>query len=200
MSESVLSAAAFARHVNTEGGASRSFGTLQPASAPGVMVSHAGSEKVSSAPLTEYEAKKYMHEHEVQAVGGHDYHGAWTHQGKVYQDVSRKYESLPEARKAGEANKQIAGYDLGGTDVRRPEGGNVYFGRSLPGEESSEEWKQTATGTGVGERLSPKPTSQERVEQMAVNRGATRRNRAGKQVPVTINEVLDTIAAGRRKK
>jgi hypothetical protein len=31
------------------------------------------------------------------------------------------------------AGKQIAGYDLGGTDKARPEGGEIFFDRRLPG-------------------------------------------------------------------
>ena len=193
MSES-LSASQFADKVNTEGGASRNFQTFKPAEAPGVMVSKPGAELITEAPLKAEQAKSFRKEHEVGTTGK-EYHGAWNSGGKIFQDVSTKEPDLPSARSAGVKNKQIAGYDLGGTDTRRPEGGEVFFGRSVPGIESNPEFKETPTATSQQERMSPKPKAQEFAEQSHISRGATNK---GKKI--SINEVYAKTAKNRRNR
>lgn len=187
----VLSSAEFAKLAN-EGGASRNFQTLMPAEGPGIMVSKPGAEKITEAPLTTEQAKSFLKAHEVQATG-HDYQGAWKSGSKIFQDVSRKHPNLESARRAGERDKQIAGYDLGGTDTRRPEGGNVYFSRQLKGIESDPEFRSSATETSAAERMEPKPKAMEFVEQSHISRGARLRGK-----PVSINEVYAKIAKNRR--
>lgn len=187
----VLSNQEFAKLAN-EGGASRNFQTLEPAKGPGIMVSKPGAEKITDAPMTADQAKSFLKEHEVQSTA-HDYQGAWKSGGKIFHDVSRKFETLSEARVAGEKHKQIAGYDLGGTDVRRPEGGNVYFSRQLKGVESNPEFKASATETSAAERMEPKPKAMEFAEQSHISRGARYRGK-----PISINEVYAKIAKNRR--
>ena len=143
----VLSNAEFAKLAN-EGGASRNFQTFEPAKGPGVMVSKPGAEKITDAPLTPEQAKSFRKQHEVQATS-YDYQGAWKSGNKIFQDVSRKHPDLESARVAGERDEQIAGYDLGGTDIRRPEGGNVYFSRQLKGIESNPEFRSSKTETSA---------------------------------------------------
>lgn len=187
----VLSNAEFAKLAN-EGGASRNFQTLEPAEGPGVMVSKPGAERITPAPLTSDQAKSFMKQHEVQATG-HEYQGAWKSGGKIFQDVSRKHSDFESARIAGERDKQIAGYDLGGTDVRRPEGGNVYFSRQLKGIESDPEFRGSAKETSASERMEPKPKAMEFVEQSHISRAARLRGK-----PISINEVYAKIAKNRR--
>jgi hypothetical protein len=202
MSQEHLSHSEFADVVNKEGGASRNFQTSAPAKGPGVMVSIPGAEKITNAPLTADQAKSFRRDHDAMATGS-DYHGAWKSGDKVFQDVSRKHTDLDSARKAGERDKQIAGYDLGGTDERRPEGGEVFFGRHVPGIESNEEFKGGKNKTSQQERMSPKPSSrsQEFAEQSHISRGATVGKRGGKGTKkISINEVYATIAKNRRNR
>ena len=151
-----LSAEAFAHVVNKEGGASHNIKTAKPAEGPGVMVSVPGAEKVTDAPLTSTQAQDFRNQH-ATAASNDEYHGAWKSGEKIFQDISRKEPNLDAARKSGTAGKQIAGYDLGGTDKRRPKGGNVYFDRHVSGVETDPEWKPTSESTSVQERMSPKP-------------------------------------------
>ena len=193
----------FARLAN-EGGASRSFKTGEPAVGPGVMVSVPGAEKITDAPTTPKEVAEFHAEHASKA-GGEHYQGAWRSDGKIFHDVSVKQPTVEASRTAGVLGKQISGYDLGGTDTRRPEGGLIYYGRELPGVESEQSWKVGEHATGVGERLSPKATKEEKTSLANVNRSAKRMTKrgkkvTGKQVPVTINEVLSTIAKNRRNR
>lgn len=189
----VLSNAEFAKLAN-EGGASRNFQTFEPAKGPGVMVSKPGAEKITNAPLTPEQAKSFRKQHEVQATS-YDYQGAWKSGNKIFQDVSRKHPDLESARVAGERDEQIAGYDLGGTDIRRPEGGNVYFNRKLKGIESDIEFIKHARATTAAERMEPKPKSMEFVEQSHISRGARLKGK-----PISINEVYAKIAKNRRKR
>jgi hypothetical protein len=189
-----LSAKAFANVVNTEGGASHSLKTSKPAKGPGVMVSVPGAEKITNAPLTGEQAQSFRNEHAPEAAIN-QYHGAWNEGGKIFQDISLKHTNLDAARKAGTEGKQIAGYDLGGTDARRPEGGNIYFDRRVPGVESSNDFKEKNNETAEYERMSPKPKSKEFVDQMHISRGATNK---GKKI--SVNEVYATIAKNRRNR
>jgi hypothetical protein len=189
----VLSSAEFAALAN-EGGASRNFQTLRPPTSPGIMVSKSGSERITPAPLTADQAKSFRKDNEVQATP-REYQGAWKSGGKMFQDVSRKFETLNEARAAGEKHKQIAGYDLGGTDTRRSEGGNIYFSRNLPGIESDPEFRSSATETSAAERMEPKPKAMEFAEQSHISRGAKLKGK-----PVSINEVYAKIAKNRRNR
>lgn len=193
----------FARLAN-EGGASRQFATGEPAVGPGVMVSVPGAEKITEAPTSPKEVAEFHAEHKSTA-GPEHYQGAWRSDGKIFHDVSIKQPTIEASRHAGVLGKQISGYDLGGTDERRPEGGLIYYGRNLPGIESEESWKQGEHSTGVGERISPKATKEEKVDLANVNRSATRMKKrgkrvTGKQTSVTINEVLSTIAKNRRNR
>lgn len=187
-----LSSEAFAHVVNAEGGASHNIKTSAPAEGPGVMVSVPNAEKITKAPLTADQAQSFREEHAPNA-GSNEYHGAWKSGNKIFQDISRKEPTLDAARKAGESGKQIAGYDLGGTDKARPEGGEIFFDRRLPGTDSDPKWNSTSESTSVAERLSPKPTKQDRKDLAGTNRGATNK---GKKI--TINEVLGTISKNRR--
>ena len=189
-----LSAEAFAQVVNKEGGASHNIKTAKPAEGPGVMVSVPGAEKVTSAPITSNQVKDFRNEH-ANAASNDEYHGAWKSGDKIFQDISRKEPNLDTARKAGSAGKQIAGYDLGGTDARRPEGGEVFFDRRVPGIESNKEFKGSSTETSQAERMSPKPKAQEFAEQSHISRGATNK---GKKI--SVNEVYATIAKNRRNR
>jgi len=181
------------------GGASRSFKTSETPKGPGVMVSIPGAEKITNAPYTAEQAKSFKEEHAAKAKDD-DYQGAWNVKGKIFADISKKHTTLPSARKAGVENKQIAGYDLGGTDVKRPQGGNVYFGRKVPGVESNPEFVASAHRTAEYERMESKPKAQDFAEQSHISRGATRMNRLGNTVPVSINEVYSTIAKNRRNR
>jgi len=189
-----LSAKAFAQVVNTEGGASHNIKTAKPAEGPGVMVSVPGAEKVTNAPLTSTQAQDFRNEHANNASND-EYHGAWKSGEKIFQDISRKEPNLNSARKAGSEGKQIAGYDLGGTDKRRPSGGNVYFDRHVSGVETDPEWKPTSESTSVQERMSPKPRKIEFADQIHISRGATNK---GKKI--SINEVYAKIAKNRRNR
>ena len=158
-----LSHEQFAQQVNEHGGASRNFQTLSASEGPGIMVSHPNKEAISNLPLTGDQSRKFFKEHEVGATG-HDYHGAWVSGGKVFQDVSRKQPTLDDARRAGSKNKQIAGYDLGaknsrtlGADLMRPEGGEIFFDRHVPGVDKSPDWTGTPHTSSIPERMSPKP-------------------------------------------
>lgn len=198
-----LSHEEFARLAN-EGGASRNLKTGEPAVGPGVMVSVPGAEKITKAPTTPEEVASFHAEHSSSA-GSEHYQGAWRSGGSIFHDVSKKEPTIEESRKSGVLGKQIAGYDLGGTDTRRPEGGNIYYGRNVPGIESEESWKTGEHFTGVGERISPKGTKEEKLDLANVNRSATRMTKrgkkvTGKKVPVTVNEVLSTIAKNRRNR
>ena len=190
----MLSNAEFANKVNTEGGASRNFQTFEEAKPHGIMVSIPGAERITDAPLKPEEASRFRKDYDVQATGS-DYQGAWKSGNKVFQDVSRKHETLDSARKAGVRDKQIAGYDLGGTDIRRPEGGEVFFGRKVPGIETNPEFKENTYQTSQAERMSPKPKAQEFAEQAQLSRGATNKGK-----PISINEVYATIAKNRRNR
>lgn len=190
----VISHEQFAQQVNTEGGSSRNMATGAPAQGPGVMVSKAGSEQVTDAPLTSDQAKRYKRDHVVHTTG-QDYHGAWHEDGKIYQDVSTKQPNLDAARKSGEAANQIAGYDLGGTDKSRPEGGTIYFDRRMPGTDADPKFHQTSESTSEYEKMSPTPSPEDREKYKGVNRGATYRGK-----PITINEVMGTISENRRKR
>ena len=198
MSKKVISHTEFANMVNKGQGASRSFKTKEKVTGPGIMVSDAGTEQKSAPPLTPAQAADY-YQKGVHLADSSSAHGGWKESGAVYQDRSRKYSTVESARKAGESNNQIAGYDLGGTDSSRLEGGNIFFDRRLPGIESDPDWKSTPTGTGKGERLSPKPKKGDRKDLAHVNRGAKRMLKNKKQVPVTLNEVLGKISSNRRK-
>jgi hypothetical protein len=189
-----LSAKAFAQVVNNDGGASHNIKTAKPAEGPGVMVSVPGAEKVTNAPLTSTQAQDIRNEHASNASND-EYHGAWKSGEKIFQDISRKEPNLNSARKAGSAGKQIAGYDLGGTDKRRPSGGNVYFDRHVSGVETDPEWKPTSESTSVQERMSPKPRKIEFADQVHISRGATNK---GKKI--SINEVYAKIAKNRRNR
>lgn len=189
-----LSAEAFAHVVNKEGGASHNIKTAKPAEGPGVMVSVPGAEKVTDAPLTSTQAQDFRTKHS-NAASSDEYHGAWKSGEKIFQDISRKEPTLDAARKSGTAGKQIAGYDLGGTDARRPEGGNVYFDRHVSGVETDPEWKPTLESTSVQERMSPKPRKIEFADQVHISRGATNK---GKKI--SINEVYAKIAKNRRNR
>lgn len=191
-----LSHEEFARLAN-EGGASRSFHTGDAPVGPGVMVSIPGSEKITKAPTTPAEVAAYHTAHVMHAGGDH-YQGAWLDKGQIYHDVSKKQPTVGESRKAGFYGKQISGYDLGGTDTSRPEGGLIYYGRNLPGVESEKDWKQGEHSTGIGERLNPRATKEEKQDLANVNRSSRRMTKTGKQVPVTLNEVLSKIAKNRR--
>ena len=189
-----LSAEAFAHVVNAEGGASHNIKTAKPAEGPGVMVSVPGAEKVTNAPITAGQVQDFRNEHS-NAASNDEYHGAWKSGEKIFQDISRKEPTLAAARKAGSAGKQIAGYDLGKTDERRPEGGEIFFDRSVPGRETNPEWKSTSKATSTQERMQPKPKAQEFAEQSHVSRSATNK---GKKI--SINEVYATIAKNRRNR
>lgn len=189
-----LSAKAFADIVNAEGGASHNIRTSAPAEGPGVMVSVPGAEKITNAPLTGEQAQSFREEH-APVAGPNDYHGAWKSGDKIFQDISKKEPTLDAARKAGKAGKQIAGYDLGGTDKARPEGGEIYFDRDMPGTDSDPAWNPTSESTGIGERLAPKPKRGDRKKYAGTNRNATYKGK-----PITINEVMGTIAKNRRNR
>jgi hypothetical protein len=191
---SSLSANAFANVVNAEGGASQNLKTATPATGPGVMVSVPGAEKITNAPLTGEQAQSFRNEHAPKAAIN-QYHGAWKENGKIFQDISIKHTNLDEARKAGTKGKQIAGYDLGGTDARRSEGGNIYFDRRVPGIESNKEFQEKNNETAEYERMSPKPKAQEFAEQAHISRGATNK---GKKI--SVNEVYAKIAKNRRNR
>ena len=203
----MISDVEFARLVNDPNikGASRTFRGKKSVKGPGVMVSEEGAQEKSAPPLTPTQAKTYYEKHKPSAIDSES-HGGWKQGGVVFQDKSRKYESLEEARAAGTSNRQIAGWDLGkgdkehGVDILRPEGGNVYFDRDMPGVNPDWRWRQTSHTTSEAERLAPKPGKNDRVDLAHVNRGATRKNKKGKIVPVTLNEVLATIAKNRRSR
>ena len=199
MSEA-LSNQQFADKVNAEGGASRSFSTFKPAESPGVMVSIPGAERITDAPMTSDQASRFRKDYDAQATGK-DYQGAWKSGNKVFHDMSRKHTDLDSARKAGEKGKQIAGYDLGKTDIRRPEGGDIYFSRSVPGVESNPEFQKSAVATSQAERMSIKPKAQEFAEQSHISRGATIGKRSNKGTrAISINEVYAKIAKNRRNR
>lgn len=193
-----LSHEEFARLAN-EGGASRSFVTGEPAVGPGVMVSVPGAEKITKAPTSAKEVSEFHTQHSLGA-GEQHYQGAWRSGDKIFHDVSKKEPTLEKARKSGVLGKQIAGYDLGGTDVRRPEGGNIYFGREVPGIQAEKEWQQSKEATSLGERLEPRASKSDKLDLAHVNRASTRMTKRGKQVPVSINEVLSKIAKNRRNR
>jgi hypothetical protein len=194
----------FAKKVNEESGASRTFRGKKEVMGPGVMVAKEGAEEKSAPPLTPGQAKQYYDKHSPGA-DVKDAHGGWKQGGIVFQDSSRKYESLDEARDAGRVNRQIAGWDLGkgveehGVDILHPEGGNVYFAREMPGDNADWKWRQTSKTTSEYEKLAPKPKRGDREDLAHVNRGATRRTKTGKTVPVTLNEVMATISKNRRR-
>ncbi len=189
----MLSNEQFAKLAN-QGGASRSFKTGQAPEGPGVMVSIPGAEKVTDAPYTAEQAQSFKTEYSTKAPID-AYQGAWKTGKKMFADISVKQRTLPDARKAGLEDKQIAGYDLGGTDVRRSQGGNVYFGRKVPGVESNPEFIASAHRTAEYERMEPKPKAQEFAEQSHISRGATNK---GKKI--SVNEVYATIAKNRRNR
>lgn len=189
----MLSNEQFANLAN-QGGASRSFKTGKSPEGPGVMVSIPGAEKISDAPYTAEQASSFKKEYASKATG-EAYQGAWKTGGKVFADISVKHRTLPEARKAGVENSQIAGYDLGGTDKRRMGGGNIYFGRKVSGVESNPEFVASAHATSEVERMEPKPKAQEFAEQSHISRGATNK---GKKI--SVNEVYATIAKNRRNR
>jgi len=203
----MISHSEFADLVNDPnvGGASRTFRGKEKVEGPGVMVSEEGAQERSAPPLTPEQAKEYFEKHEPSAEEP-EAHGGWKQGGVIFQDKSRKYETLGEARTAGTGNRQIAGWDLGkgqeehGVDYLHPEGGNVYFDRDVPGVNPDWRWRQTSHTTSEYERLAPKPKKNDRVDLAHVNRGATRRNKTGRTVPVTLNEVLATISKNRRKR
>lgn len=190
----VISNEQFAAQVNEHGGASRNMATGAEPKGPGVMVSHAGSEHITDAPLTADQAKRYKRDNSVKATD-HDYHGAWQEDGKVYQDLSRPHATLDKARHVGEKENQIAGYDLGGTDKSRPEGGTIYFDRRMPGTDANPKFKSSSESTSEYEKMSPTPSPEDREKYKDTNRGATYRGK-----PITINEVMGTISENRRKK
>jgi hypothetical protein len=187
----MLSNEQFANLAN-KGGASRSFKTGKAPEGPGVMVSIPSAEKVTDAPYTAEQAQGFKTEYAAKAPVD-AYQGAWKTGKKMFADISVKQRTLPDARKAGIENSQIAGYDLGGTDVRRPQGGNVYFGRKVPGVESNPEFVASAHRTAEYERMEPKPKAQEFAEQSQISRGSTYK---GKKI--SVNEVYSTIAKNRR--
>ena len=187
----MLSNKQFANLAN-QGGASRSFKTGKAPEGPGVMVSIPGAEKVTDAPYTAEQAQGFKTEYAAKAPVD-AYQGAWKTGKKMFADISVKQRTLPDARKAGIENSQIAGYDLGGTDVRRPQGGNVYFNRKVPGVESNPEFVASAHRTAEYERMEPKPKAQEFAEQSQISRGSTYK---GKKI--SVNEVYSTIAKNRR--
>ena len=189
----MLSNKQFANLAN-KGGASRSFKTGKAPEGPGVMVSIPGAEKVTDAPYTAEQAQGFKTEYAAKAPVD-AYQGAWKTGKKMFADISVKQRTLPDARKAGIENSQIAGYDLGGTDVRRPQGGNVYFGRKVPGVESNPEFVASAHRTAEYERMEPKPKAQEFAEQSQISRGSTYK---GKKI--SVNEVYATIAKNRRNR
>jgi hypothetical protein len=191
--EEMLSNEQFAELAN-KGGASRSFKTGESPKGPGVMVSIPGAERITKAPYSAEEAKSFKEEHAAKAKGD-VYQGAWKSGDKIFSDISEKHSTLPAARKAGVEQKQIAGYDLGGTDKRRMEGGDVYFGRKIPGVESNPEFVASAHATSQAERMSPKPKAMEFAEQAHISRGATYK---GKNI--SVNEVYSTIAKNRRNR
>ena len=190
---SALSDAQFAKHVN-KGGASRSFKTGKVPESPGVMVSIPGPERISSTPYTAKKAGEFKSLH-ANTVDSKAYQGGWKVGNKVFEDVSINQPNLDSARKAGEEGKQISGYDLGKTDLRRPEGGLVYFSRNVPGVESNSEFRSGPLKTSESERMSPKPNAQEFAEQSHISRGATNK---GKKI--SVNEVYSTIAKNRRNR
>ncbi len=189
----MLSNEQFAELAN-KGGVSRSFSTFEPPQGPGVMVSIPGKEKITDAPLTKEQVTNFRKKHEVFATKDM-YQGAWKSGKKIFQDVSKKHTTLPEARIAGVKNEQIAGYDLGGTDARRMGGGNIYFGRKVPGVESNPEFVASTHRTAEYERMEPKPKAQEFAEQAQISRGSTYK---GKKI--SVNEVYATIAKNRRNR
>ena len=189
----MLSNKQFANLAN-QGGASRSFKTGKAPEGPGVMVSIPGAEKVTDAPYTAEQAQGFKTEYAAKAPVD-AYQGAWKTGKKMFADISVKQRTLPEARKAGIENSQIAGYDLGGTDKRRMSGGNIYFGRKVPGVESNPEFVASAHATSEVERMEPKPKAQEFAEQSHISRGATNK---GKKI--SVNEVYATIAKNRRNR
>ena len=191
--EKMLSNEQFAQLAN-KGGASRSFKTGEEPKGPGVMVSIPGAEKITNAPYSAEEAKSFKEQYAAKAKGD-VYQGAWKSGDKIFSDISEKHTTLPAARKAGIENKQIAGYDLGGTDKRRMSGGNIYFGRKVPGIESNPEFVGSAHATSEAERMEPKPKAQEFAEQAHISRGATYK---GKKI--SVNEVYATIAKNRRNR
>jgi hypothetical protein len=193
LANGALSNEQFAKHVN-KGGASRSFNTGQTAEGPGVMVSVPGAERISDTPYTAQKAAEFKGMYESK-VGAGAYQGAWKLGNKVFEDVSVKHNTLDSARKAGVEAKQIAGYDLGKTDIRRPEGGNIYFGREVPGVESNPEFRSGPVTTSASERMEPKPKAQEFAEQSHISRGSTNK---GKKI--SVNEVYATIAKNRRNR
>jgi hypothetical protein len=199
MTKKVISHEEFAHLVNTSKGASRTFRDKTKVQGPGVMVSDAGAEEKSPAPLTAGQAQNYFEIH-APSADEKSAHGGWKEKKTVYQDKSRKYDTIEESRKAAEKNNQISGYDLGGTDISRPQGGYIYYDRRLPGIETDPNWKTGEHFTGEGERLSPKPNLADKTDLANINRGATRMTKSGKQVPVTINEVLGKISSNRRKR
>ena len=200
----MISHAEFAKLVNVGKGASRLFRGKKKVKGPGVMVSEAGAEERSKPPLTKEQAKTYYEKH-APASREDEAHGGWKQGGIIFQDKSRKYETLGEARDSGRVNEQIAGWDLGkgneehGADILHPEGGNIYFAREMPGVNPDWRWRQTSRTTSEYEKLAPKPKRGDRVDLAHVNRGATRRDKTGKTVPVTLNEVLATISKNRRR-
>lgn len=203
----MISHSEFARLVNDPDikGASRTFRGKKQVKGPGVMVSEEGAQEKSAPPLTPKQAKTYFEKHEPSAKEK-EAHGGWKQGGVIFQDKSRKYETLGEARVAGTQNRQIAGWDLGkgkkghGVDILRPEGGNIYFDRDMPGKNPDWRWRQTSDTTSQYETLAPRPGKNDRVDLAHVNRGATRMNKKGKTVPVTLNEVLATISRNRRNR
>jgi len=189
----MLSNEQFANLAN-QGGASRSFKTGKAPEGPGVMVSIPGNEKITDAPYTAEQASSFKKEYASKAPID-AYQGAWKTGKKMFADISVKQKTLPAARKAGLEDKQIAGYDLGGTDKRRMGGGNIYFGRKVPGVESNPEFVASAHATSEIERMEPKPKAQEFAEQSQISRGATNK---GKKI--SVNEVYATIAKNRRNR
>jgi hypothetical protein len=191
--EEMLSNEQFAELTN-QGGASRSFKTGESPKGPGVMVSIPGAERITKAPYSAEEAKNFKQQYAGKATGD-VYQGAWKSGDKIFSDISEKHATLPAARKAGVAQEQIAGYDLGGTDARRMSGGNVYFNRKLPGVESNPEFKESAHRTSEYERMEPKPKAMEFAEQSHISRGAKSKGK-----DISINEVYSTIAKNRRNR
>jgi hypothetical protein len=145
--------------------------------------------------LTRYKKPKVLESWFLNQVLNKLVKRPWKSGGKMFQDVSRKYETLNEARSAGEKGKQIAGYDLGGTDVRRPEGGNIYFSRKVKGIETEPEFKETETGTSAPERMAARPRGKDATEQVLLSRGATYKGK-----PITIGQVYSKIAKNRRNR
>ena len=197
----VISHAEFARLVNNPriGGASRTFRGKKPLTGPGVMVSDAGKEEKSKPPLTTKQAKNY-YEKNLPSSDAESAHGGWKEQHKIYQDTSRKYSNLNEAREAGTKNNQISGYILENTDKEQPRGGIMYFDRNVPGIQAEKDWQTEKHKSSKAERLSPRPKREDRIDLADVNRGAKKMSKNKGLVPVTINEVLDKLATNRRKK